>query len=43
VSGREKKPMMFIVIDKIFAFSLRDKNGRLDLHYVVSFEPGALK
>ncbi|MHC1755497.1 MAG: helix-turn-helix transcriptional regulator [Methanosarcina sp.] len=39
----EKKPMMLIVTDKIFALSLLDKHGRVDRHYIVSFEPGALK
>ncbi|MDD3247029.1 MAG: winged helix-turn-helix domain-containing protein [Methanosarcina sp.] len=43
VSDGEKKPMMLIVTDKIFALSLLDKNGRVDRHYIVSFEPGALK
>ncbi|HIH75387.1 MAG TPA: winged helix-turn-helix domain-containing protein [Methanosarcina sp.] len=43
VSDVEKKPMMLIVTDKIFALSLLDKHGRIDRHYVVSFEPGALK
>lgn len=43
VSEGEKKPMMLIVTDKIFALSLLDKNDRVDRHYIVSFEPGALK
>ncbi len=43
VSDGEKKPMMLIVTDNIFAFSLLDKNNRIDRHYIVSFEPGALK
>lgn len=43
VSDGEKKPMMLIVTDKIFAFSLLDKCGRVDRNYIVSFEPGALR
>jgi predicted transcriptional regulator len=43
VSDGEKKPMMLIVTDTIFALSLLDKNHRIDRHYIVSFEPGALK
>jgi len=43
VSDGEKKPMMLIVTDKIFALSLLDKNDLVDRHYIVSFEPGALK
>ncbi len=39
----EKKPMMLIVTDKIFALSLLYNNGRVDRNYIVSFEPGALK
>jgi predicted transcriptional regulator len=43
VSDGEKKPMMLIVTDKIFALSLLDKHSRVDRYYIVSFEPGALK
>jgi len=43
VSDGEKKPMMLVVTDKIFALSLLDKNNRIDRNYIVSFEPGALK
>lgn len=41
--GEETKPMMLIVTDKIFALSLLDKHSRIDRHYIVSFDPGALK
>lgn len=43
VSEGEKKPMMLIATDKIFALSLLDKYGRVDRNYILSFEPGALK
>jgi predicted transcriptional regulator len=43
VSDGEKKPMMLIATDKIFALSLLDKCGRVDRNYIVSFEPEALK
>ncbi|WP_455429631.1 transcriptional regulator FilR1 domain-containing protein [Methanosarcina horonobensis] len=43
VSEGENKPMMLIVTDKIFALSLLDKHCRVDRHYIVSFEPEALK
>ena len=43
VSDGEKKPMMLIVTDNIFALSLLDKHSRVDRYYIVSFEPGALK
>ena len=43
VSDGEKKPMMLIVTDKIFALSLLDKHGRVDRNYIVSFDKGALK
>ena len=43
VSDGEKKPMMLVVTDTIFALSLLDKNNRIDRNYIVSFEPGALK
>lgn len=43
VSNEEKKPMVLIVTDKIFALSLLDKHGRVDRNYIVSFDSGALK